>query len=103
VAQTDVHTVANEPVAEAVEHGCDVIVFEEPTDVRERLPQANCHHVRAFRRLFEYVSHEPPEGGISVEQVEPKTSTRCSRTDRWFTREATRHGERFCCQQYGTR
>jgi len=31
-----IHTVANEIVAEAVEHDCDVIVFEDLTDIRER-------------------------------------------------------------------
>ena len=34
------HTVANEIVTEAVEHECDVIVFEDLTDIRERLPGA---------------------------------------------------------------
>ncbi len=32
------HTVANEIVTEAVEHDCDVIVFEDLTDIRKRLP-----------------------------------------------------------------
>ena len=40
-----VHTVANEIVSEAVEHDCDVIVFEELDGIRERLPQAKWHHV----------------------------------------------------------
>jgi len=34
-----IHTVANEIVAEAVENKCDVIVFEDLTDIRERLPR----------------------------------------------------------------
>ena len=97
-----IHTVANEIVTEAVEHNCDVIVFEELTDIRERLPQAKWHHVWAFRRLFEYVSYKAPERGVSVEQVEPNhTSQRCSRTDCGFTHDDNRHGEQFCCQKCG--
>ena len=97
-----IHTVANEIVSEAVEHDCDVIVFEELTDIRERLPQAKWHHVWAFRRLYEYISYKAPEQAVSVEQVEPNhTSQRCSRTDCGFTHEVNRHGEHFECQKCG--
>jgi IS605 OrfB family transposase len=97
-----IHTVANELVAEAVEHDCDVIAFEDLTDIRERLPHATWHHVWAFRCLFEYVSYKAPEQGVSVEQVEPNhTSQRCSRMDCRFTHEDNRHGERFYCQNCG--
>ena len=92
----NIHTVASEPVAEAVEHDCDVIAFEELTDVRERLPQAKCHHAWAFRRLYEYVSDRAPEQGVSVEQVVPNhTPQRCSRTDCGFTHEDNHRGEQF--------
>ncbi|WP_158059562.1 RNA-guided endonuclease InsQ/TnpB family protein [Halorussus halophilus] len=97
-----IHTVANEVVTEALEHDCNVIVFEDLTDIRERLPQAKWHHVWAFRRLFKYVSYKAPERGISVEQVEPNhTSQRCSRTDCGFTHDDNRHGEHFECQKCG--
>jgi IS605 OrfB family transposase len=96
------HTVANELVTEAVEHDCNVIVFEELTDIRERLPQAKWHHVWAFRRLYEYVSYKAPERGVSVEQVAPNhTSTRCSRTDCGFTHDDNRRGDHFECQKCG--
>jgi len=97
-----IHTVANEIVTEAVEHDCNVIVFEDLTDIRERLPQAKWHHIWAFRRLFEYVEYKAPERGITVEQVESNhTSQRCSRTDCGFTHEDNRHGEQFRCQKCG--
>ena len=97
-----IHIVANEIVEEAVEHDCDVIVFEDLTDIRERLSQAKWHHIWAFRRLFEYVEYKAPEQGVSVEQVGPNhTSQRCSRTDCGFTHEDNRHGEQFCCQKCG--
>ena len=97
-----IHTVANEIVTEAVDHDCDVIVLEDLTDIRERLPHAKWHHVWAFRRLYEYISYKAPEQGISVEQVEPNhTSRRCSRTDCGFTHEDNRDGEQFKCQKCG--
>ncbi|MBX0305739.1 RNA-guided endonuclease InsQ/TnpB family protein [Haloarcula salinisoli] len=97
-----IHTVANELVTEAVENECDVIVFEDLTDIRERLPEAKWHHIWAFRRLFEYVEYKAPEWGVSVEQVDPNhTSQRCSRTDCGFTHDDNRHGEHFCCQKCG--
>jgi len=97
-----IHTVANEVVTEAVEHDCDAIVFEDLTDIRERLPQAKWHHIWAFRRLFKYVSYKAPKRGVSAEQVEPNhTSTRCSRTDCGFTHDDNRHGEHFECQKCG--
>ena len=96
------HTVANEIVTEAVEHECDVIVFEDLTDIRDRLPQAKWHHIWAFRRLVEYVEYKAPERGVLVEQVEPNhTSQRCSRTDCGFTHEDNRNGEQFCCLKCG--
>jgi len=97
-----IHTVANEIVTEAVEHDCDVIVFEDLTDIRERLPQAEWHHIWAFRRLYEYVEYKAPERGVAVEQVESShTSQRCSRTDCGFTHGDNRHGEQFRCQKCG--
>ena len=97
-----IHTVANELVTEAVAHDCDAIVFEEVTDIRERLPGAKWHHVWAFRRLFEYVSYKTPDRGVSVEQGESDhTSQRCSRTDCGFTHDDNRHGEHFECQKCG--
>ena len=96
------HTVATEIVTEAVEHNCDGIAFEDLSDIRERLPQANCHHIWAFRRLVEYVGYKTPARGISVEQIEPShTSQRCSRTDCGFTHEDNRNGEQFCCLKCG--
>ena len=97
-----IHTIANELVSEAVEHDCEVIVFEDLTDIRERLPQAKWHHIWAFRRLFEYVEYKSPEQDVSVKQVEPNhTSQRCSRTDCGFTHDGNRHSEHFECQKCG--
>ena len=97
-----IHTVANELVTEAVENDCDVIAFEDLTDIRERLPYAKWHHVWAFQRLYEYVSYKTPERGVSVEQVEPNhTSQRCSKCG--FTHEQNRDGQHFECLSCGYR
>ena len=97
-----IHTVANEVVSEAVENGCDVIVFEELDDIRERLPHAKWHHIWAFRRLYEYVAYKAPEHGVEAKQVKPNhTSQRCSRLDCGFTHETNRDGEHFECQKCG--
>jgi len=74
------HTVSKELVAEAVDSDCDVIVFEDLTGIRERMPNAKKFHAWAFRRLFEYVEYKAEVVGISVEQVNPEyTSQRCSK------------------------
>jgi putative transposase len=93
-----IHTTANEIVTEAVENDCDVIVFEDLNDIRNRLPFAEWHHYWAFRRLVEYVEYKAPERGVSVETIEPHhTSQRCSKCG--FTHEDNRDGEHFCCQK----
>ena len=77
-------------------------MFEDLTDIRDRLPHAKWHHVWAFRRLLEYVEYKAPKRGVSVKQVEPNhTSQRCSRTDCGFTHRNNRDGEHFHCQKCG--
>lgn len=95
-----VHTVANEIVSEAVESDADTIVFEDLTDIRDRLPHAEWHHIWAFRRLYEYVEYKAPRHGVLVEQVAPNhTSQRCSKCG--FTNDANRDGNTFECQKCG--
>jgi putative transposase len=94
------HRVANEIVAEAVEHDCSHIVFEELTDIRKNVPQASWHHLWAFRRLYEYVEYKAKEQGVEAVQVDPRnTSKRCSTCG--FTHDDNRHGEDFECQKCG--
>lgn len=95
-----IHTVANDVVREAVGTDCDVIVFEDLTDIRDRLPHAEWHHIWAFRQLYEYVEYKAPERGVSVEQVKPNhTSQRCSKCG--FTAKANRSGTEFRCRKCG--
>ena len=94
------HRVANEIVAEAVEHDCSYILFEDLTDIRENVPEASWHHLWAFRRLYEYVEYKAREQGVETVQVDPRnTSKRCSTCG--FTHDNNRHGEDFECQDCG--
>jgi len=71
--------VANELVVEAIEDGCTVVVFEDLTDIRDRMPNARRFHGWAFRRLYGCVSYKAEERGTHVEQVFSKnTSRQCS-------------------------
>ena len=89
------HHISNELVAEAREHGCSVIAFEDLSDIRERTG-GSWGHKWAFNRLYEYVEYKAEEYGIAVERVDPEnTSRRCSECG--FTHPDNREGENFAC------
>jgi len=93
------HRISNELVAEACDHGCSVIAFEDLTDIRERTG-ASWGHRWAFNRLYEYVEYKAEMYGITVEQVGPEnTSRRCSTCG--FTHPDNRDGESFECLKCG--
>lgn len=73
------HRVSNGIVAEADDHDCDLIAFEELDGIRERLPDAGWFHVWAFGRLVEFVRYKARDADIAVETVDPRnTSRRCA-------------------------
>jgi len=93
------HRISNELVAEARDHGCSVIAFEDLTDIRERTG-ASWGHKWAFNRLYEYVKYKAAERGVTVEQVDPaNTSRRCSTCG--FTHPDNRDSEDFACLKCG--
>ena len=93
------HRISTELVAEAREHECMVIAFEDLTDIRERTG-ASWGHKWAFDRLYDYVEYKAEEYGIDVEEVTPEnTSRRCSHCG--FTHPDNRDGEEFECQKCG--
>jgi len=93
------HRISNELVAEACDHGCSLIAFEDLTDIRDRTG-ASWGHKWAFNRLYEYVEYKAREYGISVAQVAPEnTSRRCSHCG--FTHPDNRNGEEFECLKCG--
>jgi putative transposase len=93
------HRISNELVAEARDHDCSVIAFEDLTEIRERTG-ASWGHKWAFNRLYEYVEYKATEYGITVDQVNPKnTSRRCSTCG--FTHPDNRESESFDCQKCG--
>ena len=93
------HRISNELVAEARDHECSVIAFEELTGIRERTG-ASWGHRWAFHRLYEYVEYKAAEYGITVERVDPvNTSRRCSHCG--FTHPDNRESESFRCLKCG--
>ncbi|WP_299236417.1 RNA-guided endonuclease InsQ/TnpB family protein [Natronomonas sp.] len=93
------HRISNELVAEARDHECSVIAFEDLTDIRERTG-ASWGHKWAFNRLYEYIEYKATAYDIEVDQVPPKnTSRRCSTCG--FTHPDNREGEEFDCQKCG--
>jgi IS605 OrfB family transposase len=93
------HRISNDLVAEAREHGCSVIAFEDLTEIRERTG-ASWGHKWAFDRLYEYVEYKAEECGIDVEQVDAEnTSRRCSTCG--FTHPDNRESEDFECLKCG--
>jgi putative transposase len=93
------HRISNELVAEARNHECSVIAFEDLTDIRDRTG-ASWEHKWAFNRLYEYVEYKAEACGIDVEQVDPKnTSRRCSHCG--FTHPDNRDSENFECLKCG--
>jgi putative transposase len=95
-----VHQASNDIVTEARRYDCDVIAFEDLTDIREDTG-ASWGHVWAFRRLYEQTRYKAQTAGITVKQVEPaNTSTRCSECG--FTAEENRLSQSdFHCQRCG--
>lgn len=88
------HQVSRRLVDHATEQGVDVIVFEDLTDIRDRLPNGKAFHAWAFHQLVEYVTYKAQAEGMQVEQVDPaytsRTCSKCGYTDednvqdRWF-------------------
>ncbi|RJX49347.1 RNA-guided endonuclease InsQ/TnpB family protein [Halonotius pteroides] len=72
------HQASNAIVDEALRYECDVIAFEDLTDIRDRTG-ASWGHKWAFRTLYEQVEYKAEAEGISVKQVgSAYTSTRCA-------------------------
>ena len=72
------HRASNTIVDEAIRYECDVIAFEDLTDIRDRTG-ASWGHKWAFGTLYEQVDYKAEAEGISVKQVgSAYTSQRCA-------------------------
>jgi IS605 OrfB family transposase len=72
------HQASNAIVDEALRYDCDIIAFEELTDIRDRTG-ASWGHTWAFRTLSEQVAYKAEAEGISVKHVgSAYTSQRCA-------------------------
>ena len=95
------HNLSKELVAEAVEHGCSTIAFEDLNGIRERMPGVKKFHTWAFNQLYEYTEYKAEIVGISVEQVPPQyTSQRCSQCGHTARNNRTSQAD-FSCQKCG--
>ena len=94
------HAVSNGIVAEALEHDCDGIIFEDLTDIREDLPFAAWQSEWAFRKLKAFVEYKAEYEGLFVDTVNPRnTSKRCNECG--FTHDSNRHAGEFECVSCG--
>jgi putative transposase len=92
------HRASNTIVDEALRYECDVIAFENLTDIRDRTG-ASWGHKWAFRTLYEQVEYKAEAVGISVTQVgSAYTSKRCAECG--FTADENRPTRNyFRCQK----
>jgi IS605 OrfB family transposase len=92
------HRASNAIVNEALRYECDVIAFEDLTNIRDRTG-ASWGHKWAFRTLYEQVEYKAESEGISVKQVgSAYTSKRCAECG--FTADENRPTRAdFCCQK----
>ena len=96
------HHASKELVNEAVSHGCTTIVFEDLTNIRDRISNASKFQQWAFNELKRQVEYKANAEGIAVGTVHPAyTSQRCAETGCGFTHEENRDGDVFVCQQCG--
>ncbi|WP_224448396.1 RNA-guided endonuclease InsQ/TnpB family protein [Haloprofundus salilacus] len=97
--QDELHRASNQILEEARAHDCTHVVFENLTDIRNRMASAKRFHAWAFRRLSRYVEYKAAMFGIEVKQVSPEyTSQRCSACG--FTHENNRRSKhQFVCQK----
>ncbi|WP_436346550.1 RNA-guided endonuclease InsQ/TnpB family protein [Natronorubrum sp. FCH18a] len=72
------HRASNAIITEALRHECDVIAFEDLTDIRDQTG-ASWGHRWAFRTLYKQVEYKAEAVGVSVKQVgSAYTSKRCA-------------------------
>ncbi len=72
------HRASNAIIDEALRYECDVIAFEDLTNIRDRT-NASWGHKWAFRTLYELVAYKAEAVGVSVKQVgSAYTSKRCA-------------------------
>jgi len=72
------HRASNAIMDEALRYECDVIAFEDLTNIRDRT-NASWGHKWAFRTLYEQVAYKAEAVGVSVKQVgSAYTSKRCA-------------------------
>ncbi len=90
------HRCSKAIVAEARNHGCTHIAFEDLDQIRDRISDEKKFQQWAFKELQTQTENKAELAGIVVETVEPSyTSQQCSRCG--CTLEQNRDGQQFAC------
>jgi IS605 OrfB family transposase len=96
------HRTSKQVVDEARQYDCTTIVFEDLSDIRESIPEADWFHIWAFRRLFEYTRYKAKENGIKTVQIDPThTSQQCPECGHVAKTNRPRRNY-FHCEKCGT-
>lgn len=96
------HRLSKELVAEAMKHDCGYIVFEDLTDIRERISNHPRFQHWFFNQLISFSEYKAAEQGLLIREVNPAyTSKRCSRCG--TVEHTDRTHKRFECSECGYR
>lgn len=97
----ELHNVAADIVAEAVEHRCEYIAVENLRHIRDRMPPVKQFHQWAHRELVELLESKAAAERIEVVYVDPKNTSRTC-PECGHTSESNRRAQaEFVCRSCG--
>jgi len=95
------HQIANDIVAEALDHDCQYVAVENLKHIRERAPPAKEFHQWAHRQLVDMITYKARTEGIRVVFVSPEnTSQRCPDCEHTSANNRRTRSE-FACERCG--
>lgn len=98
---SELHRISKAIVSEAVNHGCDVIAFEDLRHIQDKMPSIRKFKQWAYCCLVEYVRYKTEIHPIEVVFVDPEdTSRRCFECGHINARNRTKR-DHFHCQSCG--
>jgi len=99
------HRISRRIVEEAQKHNCQVIAFEDLTDIRNKTEKYDKRferqlHSWGFRKLQEFTEYKAKEQGIETRYVKPRnTSKKCSKCG--HIKRKNRNRNDFKCRKCG--
>lgn len=97
----ELHNVAADIVAEAVEHGCEYIAVENLRHIRDRMPPVKQFHQWAHRELVELLESKAAVERIEVVYVDPKNTSRTCPACGHTSESNRRSQAEFVCRSCG--